>query len=94
MRARYSAYVVGALDFLIETDEQPTDRAALASWSRQAHFYELKILSIHQGKVLDKKGVVTFQATYEEDGTKKVHRERSFFVKRKGRWYYRRGEAI
>ncbi len=93
MRSRYTAYVTGNLDYLIETDFHEVDREATRAWMEKATFHRLEILKIYRGKALDKKGRVEFKAYYTENGEEGVHHELSDFEKYKGRWYYSGGLA-
>ena len=94
MRSRYTAYVKGDLDYLIETDFHEVDREATKAWMQSATFYRLEILKVYRGKALDKKGRIEFKAWYrDEEGEERIHHELSDFEKYKGRWYYSGGLA-
>src|SRR5690349_11081924 len=66
MRSRYTAYVRGAVDYLIETHDAPAraslDRAAIAAWSRQTEWLGLEILDTVRGGEADEDGIVEFVA--------------------------------
>ena len=93
MRSRFTAYVKGELDYLVETDFHEVDVEATKRWMAEADFFKLEILKTYKGKPLDKKGRVEFKAWYRQDGEERVHHELSDFEKYKGKWYYAGGLA-
>jgi SEC-C motif-containing protein len=92
MRSRYTAYVRGAIDYLIETHDPAgrgsLDRAGITAWSRQTEWLRLEIVDIVRGGEYDDDGVVEFIAHGRTRGEPFAHRERSLFKRRDGRWYY------
>ncbi|WP_457595978.1 YchJ family protein [Hydrogenimonas sp.] len=94
MRSRFTAYVKGNVDYLVETDFHEVDVEATKAWMEEARFFRLEILKTYKGKALDKKGRVEFKAHYRTpEGQERVHHELSDFEKYKGRWYYSGGLA-
>ncbi len=93
MRSRYTAYVKGNVDYLVETDFHEVDVEATKKWMEEAKFHRLEILKTYRGKALDKKGRVEFKAYFTQEGEERVHHELSDFEKYKGRWYYSGGLA-
>ncbi|MCB1800926.1 MAG: YchJ family protein [Gammaproteobacteria bacterium] len=97
MRSRYSAYVVGAVDYLGDTlhpdHRDDWDRDATRRWAEQSSWLGLEIVATEGGTAEDNEGMVEFVATFEEGGRKTVHRERSRFQAVRGRWYYVDGET-
>ncbi len=94
MRSRYTAYVMGNAQYIFRTWHEKT-RPALQSLrdSEPQKLIGLKILSIQAGSVDDDKGMVEFIASYENPFKEteepiQQHREKSLFVKMKGRWLY------
>ncbi len=91
MRSRYSAYVLGLADYLIETwhvsvrpaDLDLTDDAAV-KWLG---------LTVDFASETGDEGAVHFVARYKVGG--KAHRlsEKSRFVREGGRWFYLDGEV-
>ena len=83
MRSRYSAYVVGQLDYLLRTwhtSSAPGDlELSPTQWQS---------LEIMQTESTQEAGVVEFIARYKING--KAHRmhETSRFVREQGAWYY------
>lgn len=92
MRSRYTAYATGAVDYLLATQVEQ-DREAVESWAREARFTRLEVLDTGAGGSGDDQGVVEFAATWETRGQTHVHRERSTFERRQGRWIYVAGET-
>jgi len=92
MRSRYTAYVRGAIDHVIETHAAETrakvDRDASARWSRDTQWLGLEILASSAGGPTDDEGVVEFIARGATRGTPFAQRERSRFRRVDGRWYY------
>ncbi len=93
MRSRYSGYVKGDIDYLIQTDMHEIDIEATKAWMASARFHKLEILKVYRGKPMDKKGRVEFKAYYTQDDEEHIHHELSSFEKYKGRWYYSEGLA-
>jgi len=96
MRSRYTAFALGtpeALEYLVAThhpDHRAPDlreglRASLAgvdAWEQ---------LRVHFAEVDGEHGTVEFVATYRVAGDRKQLRERSEFVRERGRWFYTEG---
>ena len=97
MRSRYSAYVVGAIDYIIDTNDpneiEKVDRESTESWSKQSEWHGLEVMNVEDGGENDSKGVVEFVAdfTYEEERQK--HHEVAHFRKKNDRWYYADGNV-
>jgi SEC-C motif-containing protein len=98
MRSRYTAYVRGAIDYLIDSHDASTrgevDRAGIARWSRQTEWLGLAIVETVRGGEGDDDGIVEFVARGRSQGQPFEHRERSQFRRRDGRWYYVDGTQI
>lgn len=97
MRARYSAYATGAIDFLGESNHsksrQEFDPEAAASWSRESRWLGLTILSADSSR--GNRGHVNFEARYEDkDGVPVLHRERSLFEREGDEWRFVSGGTI
>ncbi|MFM7200720.1 MAG: YchJ family protein [Myxococcota bacterium] len=105
MRARYSAYCVGAVDFIMDTWDEPrwnssltgdsvqrsVEREELLDYCREVVYRRLEVLSTEPE---DERGwaYVTFVATFQygKVGLVQDVRERSLFEKQGGRWMYLR----
>jgi SEC-C motif domain protein len=96
MRSRYTAYLEGAVDYIVATTAPATrtnlDRAALAAYCRSLRGVSLRIVETTQGGPRDDTGYVSFEATLRADGRKFVQRERSRFMREHGCWVYVDGE--
>ncbi len=94
MRARYSAFALGKIDFLLESLAPESrfdfDRKAVTHWSSQSQWLGLDILSAEQGQAGNKEGFVEFVAHFIMDGEQRAHRERSLFrfEEGDGHWYF------
>ncbi|MEN9723415.1 MAG: hypothetical protein RJB38_1401 [Pseudomonadota bacterium] len=92
MRARYAAFVLGEIDYILKTHHSQTvgevDRAGIEEWSRKSKWLGLKILETEAGLEKDLQGTVTFHVQYEVDGKIHDHREHSLFEKESGEWRF------
>ncbi|HEY5948278.1 MAG TPA: YchJ family metal-binding protein [Kofleriaceae bacterium] len=95
MRSRYTAFVRGAIDYLIETHDPSTrgtvDRASIAQWSRDTTWKGLEIVATERGGEDDDEGIVEFIARGVTAGRPFAQRERSRFRRQNGSWYYTDG---
>jgi len=100
MRSRYTAYVLGEVDYLFQTTH-PTNpavagisleqlRLELLDYCRRVTFHQL---TVHQTWSPDARGIarVSFTAAFESDGEASSLSEISDFVMEQGRWQYLRG---
>lgn len=98
MRARYSAYATGAIDFILATHDpetrEGTDREALEEWSRESEWLGLEVLHTEQGEAEQKTGLVEFKAHFTQAGQKHTHHERASFKKRDGHWFFHDGKVL
>ncbi len=97
MRARYSGYATGAIEFLGNSTHSKSrkqfDAEEAERWSEDSRWLGLTILSSDSS--LADRGHVNFEARYEDkDGTLIVHRERSLFEREDGEWRFVSGGAI
>lgn len=98
MRARYSAYAVGAIDF-IEKSIHPKfrkdfDKKSSAQWSQLAKWKSLEVVSTEQGLEKDQKGLVEFKALYSMDDQDIIHHELAEFKKVEDQWFFVDGKQI
>jgi SEC-C motif-containing protein len=91
MRSRYTAYVLGRLEYLRDTWHPTTRRDP--EHGEPVTWLGLKIVRTEAGDVEDNQGTVEFVARYKVGG--KAHRlhEISRFRRRDGRWLYVDGET-
>jgi SEC-C motif-containing protein len=92
MRSRYTAFVRGAIDYLIETHDPMTrrsvDRAAVAAWSRETQWRGLEIVATEGDDIVE------FIARGVTRGRAFAQRERSQFRRVDGAWRYVEALAI
>lgn len=92
MRSRYSAYVLGLVDYLIATtlpaQQAGLDRAAISAWSLASTWLGLEVENAGLIGGRPEHAVVTFTARWHDDAGEHSHRERSAFVQHAGRWYF------
>ncbi|WP_137886727.1 YchJ family protein [Pseudomonas sp. 2FE] len=92
MRSRYSAYVLGLIDYLVATtlpaQQAELDTAAMRAWSAQSTWLGLEVESaeVHGGK--PEHAFVTFTARWHDSSGEHTHREHSGFVQNSDRWYF------
>lgn len=92
MRSRYSAYVLGLVDYLVGTtlpaQQQALDREAMAAWSAQSTWLGLEVegSEVFGGK--PEHAQVSFVAHWHDEHGEHRHRECSAFVQVDGRWYF------
>jgi len=98
MRARYSSYTTGDIDFIIETTHpdhrDDMDVKEITSWSEQSNWKGLEIVDTSEGTERDDWGMVEFKAKFELGGNELSHHERSEFVKVDGKWYFLDGNPV
>ena len=98
MRARYSSYVAGDIDFLkssaTKAVQEEFDEQASKAWSAAAQWHGLEIIRCEEGQKGDKKGVVEFRALYTANGEFCNHHEVSSFVKEADGWKFEDGELV
>ncbi len=94
MRARYSAHVLGLVDFVINTYHPSchaeNEREAIAE-SVQSDWKALQVVKASNGNT-ENEGYVHFKAYLEEKGQEFCLEERSRFVRENGMWFYIDGE--
>lgn len=90
MRSRYTAHVLGDIDYLLATwapEIRPRiDPDSVRRWATGSTWQGLTVLaSGSKGE----RGQVEFSARYTPaGGTPQVHHERSYFRREQGRWYF------
>ena len=98
MKARYVAYTTGDIDFIISSHDPETrenvSKEATEEWSRSAHWLGIEIRSTVGGGPDDDEGVVEFVASFELEGKKINHHEKSYFKKINGNWFFVDGQVV
>jgi SEC-C motif-containing protein len=87
MRARYCAFAVGDLGYLLGTYHS-SSRPEAFSLDRSIEWTRLAVLATEEGGLFDSAGTVQFRAVYARDGKRGVHAETSRFAREDGRWTY------
>ena len=98
MRSRYSAFVVGAVDYIYDT-HHPSRRSEVSkdeimSWSQESEWHGLEVVESLEGQNKDSYGVVEFIAKYSTNGQKYSHHERASFEKVDDDWFFMDGKII
>lgn len=92
MRSRYSAYALGHVDWIVESQtpdgRQFVDRRATEEWSKRSQWHGLEIVETRDGGSDDVEGVVEFKARYTIQGEDITHHEIASFRKEDDRWYF------
>ena len=98
MRSRYTAYVLGQIDWIVDSHDpksaEEVDRKSTEQWSKEAKWLGLEIKAKEAGGASDDKGMVEFVARYEVKGNPFSHHERATFRREGDRWYYMDGEMV
>ena len=87
MRARYSAYAVGDIGYLLRT-WHPSGRPPAFGLDPAIQWTRLAVLETHDGGLFDATGTVRFRAVYVRQGQRGVLAETSRFVRQDGHWAY------
>ncbi|MCF6291414.1 MAG: SEC-C domain-containing protein [Desulfobacterales bacterium] len=95
MRSRYSAYVNGEFNYLLDT-WHPDNRDSAPDFAAQAgiRWQGLEIIAMQAGNPDDTEGMVEFKVKYEAGGRTNFLHEKSTFVKEKGKWFYVSGKTM
>ncbi len=98
MRARYSAYVRGEIDFLIESQSpdkrEELDRSDMETWSKESEWLGLRILECKGAEDApddvsrESPATVEFLAMYRRQGQEIPHHELASFIREGGTWYF------
>lgn len=95
MRSRYSAFVVADINYLMNSHHPQTrptkERKSILKWTKSVEWLGLQIITTKAGTKSDIEGWVEFKATFIENGKIDCIHENSYFVKEKGRWFYKSG---
>jgi len=97
MRARYSAFVTHAIDFIVASTHSRTrkeiDLSFIREWSETSTWRGLEIIETKQ--VNDNKAFVSFEAQFTtQGGEDQRHRERSLFERENGEWRFVTGDEL
>ena len=91
MRSRYTAYVLGRVDYL-SASWHPATRPQQLELGGNIEWLGLEVLSCKAGLEGDTKGSVEFVARYQQQDRKGQAHENSRFVREQGVWLYLDGD--
>ena len=96
MRSRYSAYVLGNMDYLADTlapeartDFDPVEAGGTA---KESVWQGLEVRAVTDGGADDATGTVEFVARFRLHGEPHVHHELASFRREQGRWVFVDGD--
>lgn len=91
VRARYTAFTRGDLEFLLNSCHPQTmcrfDPEVNRTWAAESEWHGLEILATRDGPV-DGSSTVEFKAYYTSDGIRRVHHEISELRRLDGKWVF------
>ncbi len=95
MRARYSAFATGNVDFVVSSHDPSTrdevDRSLIEQWSSKSTWLGFEAVDVQKGGKDDEEGSVEFIARYAVQGQEQAHHELATFTKIDGRWFFMDG---
>jgi SEC-C motif-containing protein len=99
MRSRYSAFVIGSSQYLIDSthisQRENYSITDIEAWAKESHWQKLEIIDCKKGLSGDSTGEVEFKAYYRDSkNTLHIHHEKSVFQKENGDWFYSNGTII
>jgi SEC-C motif domain protein len=99
MRSRYSAYVIVASQYLIDSthisQRANYSKTDIEAWAKESHWQKLEIIDCKKGLSDDSVGEVEFKAYYQDsENILQIHYEKSVFKKENGEWFYVSGTII
>lgn len=98
LRARYTAFARGDIDFVVNSHHSRTrhevKREDIEDWSKNSEWLALHVAQIEGGKAEDQQGTIIFCAQYVEQGKRQDHWEQSFFEKENGEWRFLDAKGI
>ena len=92
MRSRYTAYVLGAEDYLLTTWHRSTKPDRLGLADAPVKWLGLRVVRVEHGGRGDSDGIVEFVARHKPTGRAERLHETSRFVREGGRWFYLGGQ--
>jgi SEC-C motif domain protein len=98
MRARYTAYAMGTVEYLYETSgpkvRKEFDADSSRKWAESAKWNGIDIVEEIEGTACDERGSVEFIAHYTVNETDFNHHERAEFRKINGDWFFIDGKIF
>jgi SEC-C motif-containing protein len=97
MRARYTSYATGRIDFVEKTHAPESradfDRKASEKWAKESQWKGLSVVAVKGGGADDADGVVHFVARFATGGQDYEHREIATFRKERDTWWFVDGKS-
>jgi SEC-C motif-containing protein len=97
MRARYTAYTQGDIDFVARTNDphnpEPFDAESAKAWSKSSKWLGLEVVKTEKGGDADNQGKVEFIARFRAEGEDHAHHEIATFRRRGGTWLFVDGKT-
>ncbi|MDE2142255.1 MAG: YchJ family protein [Elusimicrobia bacterium] len=97
MRARYTSYATGRIDFIEKTHAPESradfDRTASEKWAKDSKWHGLSIAATKDGGPDDATGVVSFVARFSTGDDHYEHREIASFRKDGATWFFVDGKS-
>jgi len=98
MRARYSAFCMGNVDYIVNSHHPDTrneiDAKEVKDWALNAKWNSLEVLNIQKGQAGDEAGIVEFVANYDWQGAPQKHHEVAHFKIEDGTWFFVDGQLV
>ncbi|WP_435263120.1 YchJ family protein [Tenacibaculum sp. nBUS_03] len=96
MRSRYSAFVLGDIDYLQKSHHNSTrpnkrEKKEILQWAKSVQWIKLEVLNTYKGTSMDTIGNVEFKAFFMENGKVEIIHENSLFYKDTECWTYVKG---
>jgi SEC-C motif-containing protein len=92
LRARYTAFTQGAVDFILSSHHSRTvhevKREEIADWANHSQWMGLNIVQKEAGTIDDQEGTIIFSAHYRSNEKTHDHWEKSFFERENGHWKF------
>ncbi|MCW2961529.1 MAG: motif domain protein [Thermoleophilia bacterium] len=92
MRSRYSAFVLGDVDWILKSHHPDTvdevNAEEIEEWSKSSEWLGLRIRETEGGGADDEEGLVVFRARYKVQGQQVDHVERAHFERADGEWRF------
>ncbi len=96
MRARYSAFATGAIEFIVASTHSRTRREVnvqdTTEWSQTSTWHGFQILDTKD--LGNDQAQVSFAAQFTQHGKEQNHREKSLFEREDGKWRFVTGDEL
>src|ERR1700730_13022309 len=96
LRARYSAFATGAIEFIVAMTHSSTRNEVnipeIRDWSESSTWHGLQIIETRD--IDDDKTFVSFEARFRQRGKEQHHREMSQFEREDAKWRFVTGDQL